>query len=266
MARALRRQTWIFLSLAACGGGSVPRCGAADEAAQIEALVTESQRAGFERHDLEGYMRPWADDGQLVSARGEQAGPHDHIIGRAQNEAVKRIRFAGPSPTGTSWSLAEPEVEVTGDQAVLKGRVTHRMSGDEEVVRERYTLRRHGETWQITENRWWLVQVRFGGESIEYDEVKWAALDAAVDEAKQTGDLEHVAAALAAALRVAEAHAAWKEITELPNAAASSWTRRGYAALGAGDADDAVLAFRRARDLGETLDDAVNAYLARGDR
>jgi hypothetical protein len=255
----------FFVATAACGGGG-PESQTAQqtsvEDAVVERLIVDSQRAGFERHDLEAYLAPWADDGLIVIGRGPEASPHDHAITRAQNEAIKRLRFAGRPPRGARMSHAEARVEVDGDQAVMTVQTSFRSEGVVEVVRERYTLARRAGRWQITENRWWLEAAGFGDESIAYDAERWAELDAAVESARESGDRERLAFALAAASRHAEALALWKEITVEPDASGRAWSARALSALLSGDADDALASFHRAREHGEPIPDYAEARLS----
>ena len=256
----------LVVSLLGCTGaeenGKAPRTAGADQVKSIEQVVFEAQRAGFERHDLKAYMRQWTDDAQIVLGRSAEPDKSDVVLDRKQIEATRRLMFRDMLDPALKLNHEDVQVEVTGDRAELRVRTTATFEGGFEAGREIYRLRKTPDGWKVFLNRWWPTKTQSGAETITYDAATWKSLDDRVTKARQDGDPHELISALRSAYRFAEAHATARKLTDRPDATVDDWVSRGFAALYAGDADDTLRSFEKAR----TLDpDASVPPFARGD-
>ncbi len=236
-------------AVAWCAGG-LPA--AADDAADIQEVVFDSLRAGFQRGDLAAFMKCLADDFKMIEGREEKPGKSDHTLNRKQLEGMMRLVFADLPEGGFKLTLASPRVEVRGDKAELRVMTTVQWDEDgEESDRqsEVYLLRRTADGWRVYENRFWMVESIQNDKTIDYDAKGWKTLDAIVEAAEKEGDLGKLVEALGDARRVVEAHKAAKKLTARDGATADDWVLRGWCAADAGDLEDAIKAFREALKL-----------------
>lgn len=223
------------------------------ERERIELLVFNSQRAGFERHDVEAYLSIFAEDARMVAARGAQEGPYDWSMNRQAFEASRRLQLSGPAELQTMGheSLG---FDVDGDTAELRVRTTLRAEAFGEVVEEIFRLRRGDDgTWQVVENRWWPVSNDYGDGPLRHSETTWAEADAEVEAAREGSDAQVLVFALQRAYRFPEAYAVLQSLTEEADAQAHLWKDRGDMAVLTGHAEDGLAAFRRARELDPTI-------------
>jgi hypothetical protein len=216
-------------------------------------LVDEGQRAGWERHDLEGYMAQWASEARLVAGRAPEPGPHDWSLQREAIRATRQVRFAEPLPVGRSMNVELVAFTLEGDGALLQTRTTLRQPGYVEAVGEHYRLHRSEAGWRVVENRWWPLETIAGAERIVYDEAYWQAADAEVEAARAAGEPGALVDALTRAYRFPEALEAMRAWTAEPDAPAALWLVRARLALLVGEVSDGREAWERARQLDPTV-------------
>ena len=218
----------------------------------VKKAVLEPQEAGWGRHDFKTYMTQWADNAQIVVARGEKPDKHDIVFDRKQIEATRRLIMHGKAAPDQKMTFENVKVKVEGDEAVLRLRSTVGFGEDYQIADEIYRLRKTSAGWKVYLNRGWTVKAKWGKEVISYDTDKWKMLDETANDLVRTDERgERAAQALLLAWRFKEAHALCKKITDRKDAAASDWLQRGHAAMSAGFADDALAAFRQALKLDE---------------
>jgi hypothetical protein len=222
-------------------------------AAALIATLQAAQRAGFERHDLDAYLRIWAPDATLTAARAEAPSPHDRVLDRAAIEATRRELYFAPAPADASLRWRDVVVAVVGHRARVSWLAVSVAEGEETTVEERYVLRRDGAgaPWRVEHNRFWpRATVDADGQRKVYDAGTWAALDHAAAARRCAGG--PCPDALIAAWRFAEAHKAARAWTTALGAgakgedAARRWLWRGITAVYAGQVADAAPSFRNA--------------------
>jgi hypothetical protein len=201
---------------------------------EIEGIVFDAQRAGFERRDLEGYMAAWTADARLIGGRTEIDGPHDVTLTHSQIEATKRERF--PHFPKLTLSFEVQHFEHDGETALLRTLSTIASETHLEQNAERYGLRREGGRWKIYENRYWPVRVATETRTVVYGGDTWRKLDAAV-EVTAAGTLER-AYALLEAFRVHEAYTEAMQLTDAHAGSIPAWYLRYDLALRVGAVED----------------------------
>lgn len=221
------------------------------EARKIANWVIASQRAGWEDLDVETYLSQFAEAATVVLARMEEPGEYDVTYDYETIVATRTMRMRGENP-GIVLRYVNVEVEIDGDEAVMRTRTITRSRGSDyrEIMHERFTLRRGDDGWLVVEDRAWLVGELIDGERIVVDESVWEERDGWI-EAELAGDREPrwLRDYLLHAFRFEEAHAMAIEVCGLEDAEAFDWSRRGVFAVLAGDAADAELAFATALEM-----------------
>jgi len=215
----------------------------------IIAAVEASQKAAFEKGDLDAYMSMWAPEATLTHGRFETPDPKtDIVLDRAAIQATKRLRLR--KQPDMNMAFVEPVLTFDGDDNATL-RTTTVVSGEntEEQVAEVYRLKKTQAGWKIVSNRFWLLSHRFKLDITRFDKAHYQKADAAVDEAVKSGDGETVANALAGAMRFKELHALATSRTKEAPKQVRAWITRARAALMAGDAPDALASARKARAL-----------------
>ncbi|MBY0525397.1 MAG: DUF4440 domain-containing protein [Gemmataceae bacterium] len=159
--RPLALRTCALLTLLAVPLTGMPRAWA-DDGSDIVKLVQDSQRAGIERHEFDGYITIWAADAKLVYSRAETASVYDTIWSRAQLEATVRTKCRAERPKDVKLTYENVRTEVAGDRAVLRCRTTKRAAEGTSIADEVFQLRRTDAGWKVFENRFWLIEWRDG--------------------------------------------------------------------------------------------------------
>lgn len=201
---------------------------------EIESVVFDAQRAGFERRDLAGYMSAWTADGRLIAGRTELDGPHDVTLTHSQIEATKRERL--PHLPDLRLSFDVQHFEHDGKTALLRTLSSLFSEAHFEQNAELYRLRRDGGRWRVYENRYWPVRVVTERTDVVYGSDTWRKLDAAVEETA-AGTIER-AYALVAAFRVREAYAKAARLTDAHARSLPAWYLRSDLALRVGAVED----------------------------
>jgi WD40 repeat protein len=242
---------------------SLPDDATAKEKEAIKDLVFRADQAGWLHHDLPAYMAVWADDYRSVGGRQEQPEPHDLARDRRQAEAVHRLWFQGKVQGERRISYEDVDVQLGGDQAVLRYRSTVAVEDGFGVFGVICRLRQTPQGWKTFETRWWPVQKKQGAQRTSFDAQGLQVLDAKVEQLRGRDDPRAPVRALAEAHRFAEAYEAARGLTTSPTAPAADWVLHGDLALHAGDAQAARAAFRQAlaRDPAVELPGYLNREL-----
>jgi hypothetical protein len=220
-----------------------------DEGPKLATMIQQSQKAGFEKHDLKEYLSIWSDDVKMIQGRSEKSDKYDTVLTRAQIEATRKLRFAVPPPKDLTMEFQNVKTEVKGDEAAVRYRATIRMPAMSMTEDEIFRLRRRDGKWKVYENRSWPIEYR-GSDFIEtYEEGTWKALDEQASRAASAGDLGGEMAPLMKGLRYADAHAVAKKWTEKEGKFTPPWLARGEAAMAIGDVADAKASFRKALEI-----------------
>lgn len=225
-----------------------------DEATKLEiiAVVTDSQKAGFEKHDIEAYLAPWSSDAKLISGRGPDAGPHDLVLDRSQIEATKRLRFTGQAPD-IPFNPIDPIVTLDGDTAQLQWTMNSGTDEYVESVDELYKLRRTDGVWEVYENRFWNVLSGPRSQPTKHDAAHYALQDAAAESAKASGDQEAEMRALLAGARLHDAHLLATRIAA-SESTKEHWAQVAWIALVVGEVDVAKQAVCSAKAIDSKME------------
>ena len=257
------RASWvgvIVLGVLASGCGGPAK--GDDEGPKLATMIQESQKAGFEKHDLKEYLAIWSDDAKLIEGRSEKPDKYDTALTRAQIEATRKLLFAVPPPKGIKMEFENVKTEVKGDEATVRYRTTLREPKQSMTVDEVFRLRRKDGKWKVFENRSWPVEYR-GSDFIEtFEAGTWKALDEQASRAAAAGDLGGQLTPLIKGMRFAEAHALAKKWTEKEGKFTQPWLARGQAAMQVGDVADAVASFKKALEIDPKVNLSEYARLA----
>ncbi len=206
-------------------------------------LVQDAQRAGFERHDLDGYMAMWAKDATLVGHRVRGGDAHDFTLTYAQIQATKRLHFTGRA-RGLFLGFTDVRVRVEGAKATLTWLATISADGKVlEKVHETYLMRRTKAGWRCVRNSYYLV---------DNTKERIAALDAEYERAKAGGDPLAVFTAARKAGRHADARAAARTLRAAKTTSGNTLLEIAFLALQLGEAQEAIAIAKEAiaRDPG----------------
>jgi WD40 repeat protein len=231
-------------------GGLLPNDAPGHEKEAIKDLVIKAIYTGWTQHDLAGYLAYYTDDVRVSGgARVEEEGPQDFVLDRRQLEAVRKLQFAGPPSTATS-AYEDMQVDLNGNQAVLRCRGTVEWDGGFMTFGARYRLRRTAGGWKIFDDRGWLLRSKIGARTYANDPDTLRSLDARVAALRNGESRRALIRALQYAGRPKEAHAEARALTQQPlGAPAEDWGLRGELAVEAGDAADALKSYHNALTL-----------------
>ena len=230
---------------------------AADEEA-IKTAFVAADKVGWLYHDLESHMRWWTDDAKFTGGRGEQPGPYDVTRNRSETQAVRSLAFQELPDSGVDFVYEKLAIGGEGDARTLRTRTVVQFTGGFQTWEAVYSLRKTAAGWHAVDTRAWIVNQELGGELTTYDAAAWKRLDDVVEQRRAEDDLHKLIQAQTDAYRFAEAHATAKQITAADADAAADWALRGSTAVRAGDAEDAIAAFKQALKRDPTA--AIPAY------
>jgi hypothetical protein len=225
-----------------------------NEATKLEiiAVVSDSQRAGFEKYDIEAYLAPWSDDAKLISGRAQAPGPHDLVLSRSQIEATKRLRFTGKAPN-IPFNPINPIVTLDGDTAQLHWTMNSGTAEFVESVDELYKLRRTEDGWQVYENRFWSVLAGPRAAPTKHDAAYYAQHDDALEKARTVGNQEAEMIALQAGARLNEAYLLATKIAA-SESTAEHWAQVAWLALVVGEVEVAKQAVCSAKAIDSKME------------
>lgn len=225
-----------------------------EQKAALVEWVQSSQKEGITDQNLQAFMRIWAEDAELISARTERPGPYDVVTPIDVLEDAQRVRFAAEPDHSVHLRFRDESVHLEDDRALVRWITVRKTESDrlgrvQERIAEWFRLERRDDRWLVVENRYWPLETSFGDETIVYDESYFREQDAKVEAARAAGDrmvlLEaHVEARqLVPALELARALC-----TEDP-ATVQAWRHRAWLASSVGDIEESREAYRRLRTL-----------------
>lgn len=219
-------------------------------AKHIADTVITAQRAGWENHDLERYMAPWADEATLTWGRSDQPGKYDQPIDLDTIRATRAIRMRG-MPPNDRYVYDDVKVQIDGRSAKLS--LTVEITAEDDAYQnrtsEQYELIQTKAGWRVTKNRAWPISIRTDEGKTIYNEQQWAALDAAALQAQRAGTDTAHAYTLLGAYRFDEAYEAAVRGTMQKGASAEHWGLRGFLAALAGQPEDVDPSFEKARSI-----------------
>lgn len=263
----MRRAILVLGLITFAGTGCAPPF-ANQDGADIVKMIQEAQKAGWVRHDANGYFAIWTGDARRIEGRMETPDKHDNTVFRDKYEAVTLLRFAVPAPNGVFLTFDDVKAEVHGDTATIQFRMTMKPAetyfGPRRTLTtgELFRLRRLGRNWWVEENRSWPIESWAEDYVEKFDQRHWDALDDRVEKVQTIGEK---VGALQQGRRFAEACALakeWSQVkgryelkpksgtwTEDDGKHPESWVARGLLDICVGDADDAKASFRHALGL-----------------
>jgi WD40 repeat protein len=226
-----------------------PPTAAERDADAVRQAVVHGEQAGCLDHDRARWLDLWTDDAVAVHGRSESPGPEDVTLDRARMAGFARLTFCGPAPAGRRDTYEDLQVEINGDEARLRGKVTAAWDGGFESRAVDYRLRRSRAGWKVDHRRDWPLIRKEGPEITHYDAATFSKLAGNVDAARRKADARELIDALSRALRFSEAHAETRKLTDKAGPTAEDWLLRSRMALRAGDPEDALAALRRASQI-----------------
>ena len=215
----------------------------------IKKLVFDSQRDGFEKHDMEAYLAPLAKDVRIVTGRSATPNQYDLTLDRRQIEARARMTFHGKPTHNAVQSYEVVRAEIKGDEAVFETVTTRTSPAGSSRTGEIFRLRKTASGWKIYLNRCWWIEATYGDRTVAFNTDYWEKADRRVVEARESGDLQLMINALAAAIRYREAYEISKKLAQRDGASAQEWTAVGQFAMLLGDETGAKHAFDKALTL-----------------
>jgi WD40 repeat protein len=231
-------------------GKTLPAPPAMERDAQaVKEAVVLGEQAGWGDRDRARWLALWTDDAEVSAGREEKDGPHDVVLDRRRLDVFSRLLFAGPARPASGRTYQDLHVEVDGDQANLRARVTAVWEDSFDTSALVYRLRRTPAGWKVCSVRSWPVVRKEGPEITHYHPNTFTMLDRNVEIARREGDARAFIKALSQAHRFSEAHAESRNVTEKVGASAGDWLLRSRLALRAGDPDDALAALRRTNQI-----------------
>ncbi|MFT7624573.1 MAG: ketosteroid isomerase-like protein [Myxococcota bacterium] len=228
---------------------SVPLVASADSKADAIKVVHEAQRAGFERHDLAGYLAMWTDDATIIGTRpAAKKGAYDMVQTRAQFGATKKLMFTGRSTLFLSFSEVKAQATPWGIRIEAVATITA-PGAFIEKVQETYLMRRTAAGWRCYQNTWALLATGPADKPVTTDAAYYARLDAAVDAAGIAKDTQRLVDALMQAGRLDEARTAVEHGCKEQPDSAKMWAKRVMVSYRRGDVPDALASAAKARAL-----------------
>lgn len=225
-----------------------------EEETAIIKLVQESQKAGREKGDAAKWLAPWAKDAKLIGGRTEKVGMYDLVLTWPQIKASAELRYCGPSPKDVSMTFENVQVQINGNQAVLRYRSVLKSPKSLGKADEIFLLRKTKTGWEIYENRYWPVSFVLNEEETTYDAKTWQEFDAQAEKFRQKKDLFALTTTLIVGYRDAEAHVVTKQLTQARPQDPDAWVLRGDAAVLVGDIKDALDSYQQALTLDPDVD------------
>jgi WD40 repeat protein len=220
----------------------------------ITRAIMTAEQAGWQKHDIETYLKQYSADVTVRGGRTEKPDRHDVVLNRRQMETLRRLQFRSPAPTnGVDSSIEDVEVTIAKDEATWRARWTVHVGTVFDVMNTISRLRRERGDWKIVSTSTWPVSDGIGDRPMSYDAQTWVKLDAEAEALKDSPDFEKRILALRAAKRFGDAYEVARQVTDKPNAPAWVWVVRGEMAMHRGDFDDATTALQKA----ESLDPAI---------
>jgi WD40 repeat protein/serine/threonine protein kinase len=212
--------------------------------------VYEPEAAGWQRHDLAGFLAGRTADYREEAGRTATPDKHDVLFDRVTLQKARAWDFYGPAPKGWHTRIERFRVELLGSEATVFYEATaqHPVWFRTWAVRTR--LKKSEQGWKIAFLRGWPVRGLAQDRCVAFDTAWWKARDVEADKAPEAKR----AALLLEAERLGDALALLRRRTAAAGASAEEWALRGRAALRLGKVDEAREAFRRAEENSPEID------------
>lgn len=211
-------------------------------------VVRDSMRAGFERHDLAGYLAAWHSSAVLIGGRSAKAGPHDFQLSYPQIRESKRLRFAAKVPSGVTLKMTLKSFAVKGADVVIHCESVVSGAQFSETVGEIYRLRKFDGKWRIVANRFWPVTSTVSGKTARYDAAYWKQADQRLKQLK-TSDFAGRIHLLGTGWRFADALKVSQAWTSKAPRNVNAWSAVGQFAMIVGRSQLAIRAYRQVHRL-----------------
>ena len=241
----------LILAGPGCGGGiragQRPIRASASLPQQLRRLVADSQRAGYERHDLRTFLAARDPEGRYVLGRGPEPDDHDIEWNGPSFFRSRQLLFEGQSPPDRRLHMANVEVTVRGDEAVLTSRTSLDDAAVTEVMGEHYVLHPTADgAWKIHEQRAWPIRVVRNDTALNYDDETWRRLDAdIVIGERERWHPRRMVGLYVAAYRLRSAYAIALDLTRAPAPTREDWMTLAALAAVLGESAEATLATRQ---------------------
>ena len=262
----MERRNFIMLGCGIFAGSVLGACGAIEPVRarnggyeenerRILGLVLAARRSGLVSHHLGPAIRPWAGNGKLVLARGNEPDSHDVELNYNELLDMWLQQMHGPVKRGLVTMVSDADVKVLGSTAKLSFTLRIMTARWTIIQREVYELWLADSGWLVLSARWFPLEEHHGRFKTQFSSFEWRRRDGRVKESREMGDRATLVDALRDAHRWPEAHDELEQWTKevernlQPQDAAKVWALRGLVAVEAGRARDALPSFRNALRL-----------------
>jgi tetratricopeptide (TPR) repeat protein len=208
--------------------------------------------AGFQRHDLNAYKKLWHPSGEVRLQQHTSSKTPEVRMTTAQNLAVKRIRFHGPSSV-RKLNFRKIFVSQKGKTLTLEWLVTIHWTGSSETNGERYVLQKSAKGWEVLKNATWPIarsltfnRIQFTPQRLRSDETKARAYE-------KNGAWKQALFSYWNCWKFGEALRLMRKVTKNQSNFRMGWVWRGFAALAAGRAKESLNAYQKAWQLNPNL-------------
>ncbi len=220
----------------------------------IQERVTQTQQAGYERHDLPRYLSLFSDDVRVTVGRTATPDKLDVTIDRQQLVATRSFYFGGVASENHRMEFSDIKVKIAGQQATLTALVKYREENYQMTNRERFHLRHDGGEWKVYELRAWPYAINVSGFHQRYNDAYWKRSDREAFAALRGGNARAIVEACGQAqrFRAGLLFSTWK--IEQDDATASDWVYHGWNNFHLGNVVTCKAAFRRALRMNPDVD------------
>ncbi|MEE2786287.1 MAG: tetratricopeptide repeat protein [Myxococcota bacterium] len=227
--------------------------------AQIRTIkkdLKESEQALITHRDLANFLYVYAPSFAYIYGRSEVDRAHDYRLKRAV--FIRRLKQSWKVPSGRTADVffQKMQVEIVGQNVVVRARVRFILFGLQRSEGRIYTLTKLGKHWKVKQVRVWPLNDDLGGQLNNYTAEFWKNADQElVDNAeKRTTVFLQYLTLLLRAHRFSEAYTYAKAMTEAQPNHAEAWKARGALAHQLGQTEEAERCAKKARTLNPTID------------
>jgi hypothetical protein len=161
----------------------------AADLASIKQVAYGPHQAGWYRHDLKTWMSQWTDDALSINGGSAVADEHDVVLTRQQLKETRQLRFQGRPESIERFTIDNIEVDLSGNEATLKGQITIVFPGAFLTFQQTMKLRRTDDGWRIQQRRTWVHKWRAGREAVTFNSDVLKELDKKLVQFPKDGDL-----------------------------------------------------------------------------
>ena len=231
-----------------------------EEIERIVEFVQQTQKAGYEKHDLETYLSSWAENATFVGGRNSKPHQYDITLSRQQIEDTRKILFGGPAIKDVRLQFFDTQSEFKDDLLTIEWTVEIAFPRARQKTGERYEMRQTDDGWKISKNRSWIISYQPTDRPdlpiTRYNEAKWKRADRKVEELNSDPSATAIdrVYALWDAARHVEAYSLICQEIEQTVDDPDLWYWRGISAFQLGKVEDSRKSLVKAVELNPDLE------------